>query len=246
MKNYIFELKIEIDDLAVIRDTVCIFAESKAEAQQGANRLAFDWWGMPSSFDADAGVWRARNDEERDANVSAVPKFRCRASQTKLAFLKRARGKIQQFDALNVTDEYMMFLIQEAQESGMAAIDVSHLTDLFGAHVAEIASESEPISPQAVPPMTTVEVIATTHIKQYFGKLHERNGEQEYLHPVLIEANADADPTIELLRRAREFYPVEADAQDDGFYFYCGSIFIAPATLVEVTEEEYDVLKRYC
>jgi hypothetical protein len=244
MKNYIFELKIEIDNLAVIRETVCMLAESKAEAQQGANRLAFDWWGMPSRFDADARVWRAKNDDERDANVSAVPQYRCRASPAKLAFLKRARGKIQQFDALNVTDEYMMFLIQEAQESGMAAIDVSHLTDLFGARVAEMASESEPVAPEVEPPMTAVEVLNTTHTKRYFGKLHERNGEQAYLHHVLFET--DSDPTVELLRRARKFYPVEADARDDGFYFYCGSIFVAPATLVEVTEEEYDVLKRFC
>lgn len=57
---------------------------------------------------------------------------------------------------------------------------------------------------------------------------------------------ADADPTLELVRLAREFYPVEADAQDDGFYFFCGGIFVAPATLVEVTEDEYAVLKRYC
>lgn len=247
MKSYIFEIKVEIDNLAVIRDTVCMIAESKREAQQGANRLAFDWWGMPSRFDADAGAWRARNDEEHDANVSAAPEFMCRASHTKLAFLNRARGKIQQFDALNVTDEHMMFMIQEAQESGMTAVDVSHLTDLFGARVAEMASEHEGIPPETVPPpMTTVEVIAAASIKRYFCKLHERNGEQEYLHPVLFETDADADPTLELLRRAREFYPVEANAQDDGFYFYCGSLFVAPATLVEVSEAEYDVLKRYC
>ncbi len=63
MKNYIFEIKVEIDEVAVIRDTVCIFAESKREAQQGANRLAFDWWGMPSRYDPEAVVWRAQNDD---------------------------------------------------------------------------------------------------------------------------------------------------------------------------------------
>lgn len=246
MKNYIFEIKVEIDNLTVIRDTICIIAESKAEAQQDANRLAFDWWGLPSRYDADAGVWRAQNDDERDANVSAVPHFMCRASHTKLAFLKRARGTIQQFVAPNVTDEYMMFLIQEALESGMEAVDALHLTELFGACVAEIASEHEDIPPATVLPVTTVEMMAAASIKRYFCKLHERNGEQEYSHHVLFEANVDADPTIELLRRAREFYPVEADAQDDGFYFYGGSLFVAPATLVEVTKEEYDVLKRYC
>ncbi|MDD4962440.1 MAG: hypothetical protein PHI11_00830 [Gallionella sp.] len=77
-----------------------------------------------------------------------------------------------------------------------------------------------PLRTQAVPPVVTAEVMAETHIKRYFGKLHERNGEQEYLHHMLFEA----------------------DAQDDGFYFYCGSLFVAPATLVEVTEEEYEAL----
>lgn len=246
MKNYIFEIKIEMENRVVIRDTVCMIAESKHEAQQGANRLAFDWWGMPSRYDAEAVVWRAQNDDGCDANVSAVPRFRCRASQTKLAFLKQARGKIQQFDALNINDDHMTYMIQEAQESGMAAVDATHLTELFGARVAEMASEHEDIPPETVPPMATVGVIAAVTIKRYLGKLHERNGEQTYQHTVLFETDADADPTLELLRRAREFYPVEVDAQDDGFYFYCGRLFVAPATLIEITEEEYAVLKRYC
>ncbi len=173
-----------------------------------------------------------------------MPRFRCRASHTKLAFLKRVRGKIQQFDALNVTDEHMMFLIQEALESGMAAIDAVYLTELFGTRVAEIASEHEDFSPETMQLMTIVEVVATTHLKYYFGKLHERNGEQEYMNTVLF--TTDADPTLELARRARDFYPADVDARDDGFYFFSGSIFVAPATLVEVTEEEYAVLKRYC
>jgi len=80
-------------------------------------------------------------------------------------------------------------------------------------------------------------------MKKYFGKLYERNGDFEYSHPVLFEA--DADPVLELTRMAREFYPGTADERDDGFYFFCGGIYIKPESVVEVTGEEYAVLMRF-
>ena len=80
-------------------------------------------------------------------------------------------------------------------------------------------------------------------LKKYFCKLYERNGEQEYIHPLLFET--DAEPIAELVRRAKEFYPGNVDAQDAGFYFFCGGIYIEPESVVEVTEEEYSVLVRY-
>ena len=80
-------------------------------------------------------------------------------------------------------------------------------------------------------------------IKKYFGKLYERNGDFEYSHPVLFEA--DADPVLELTRMAREFYPGTADERDDGFYFFCGGIYIKPDFVAEVTEEEYAVLGKF-
>lgn len=87
-----------------------------------------------------------------------------------------------------------------------------------------------------------VEVTAL-NIKKYFGKLYERNGEYEYSHPVFFET--DSNPMTELTRLAREFYPDEAELQGGGFYFFCGGVYIATESVVEVTEEEYAVLKRF-
>lgn len=80
-------------------------------------------------------------------------------------------------------------------------------------------------------------------MKKYFGKLHERNGEYEYTHSVLFET--DAYPMAEMARRAREFYGDVAEEKDGGFYFFCGGIYVATESVVEVTEEEYAVLIRY-
>lgn len=83
-------------------------------------------------------------------------------------------------------------------------------------------------------------------MKKYFGKLHERNGEFEYIHPVLFES--DAYPWPVLVRMAREFYPGEADEADgenNGFYFFSGGICIKPDYVIAVTEEEYAVLTRF-
>ena len=80
-------------------------------------------------------------------------------------------------------------------------------------------------------------------MKKYFGKLYERNGEFEYVHPVLFET--DGYPWPELTRMAREFYPDQADEQDDGFYFFCGGIYIKPDYVAEVTCGEYAVLAKF-
>lgn len=80
-------------------------------------------------------------------------------------------------------------------------------------------------------------------MKKYFGKLHERNGDFEYSHLLVFET--DTDPIPELTGIARDFYPAEADEQDDGFYFFCGEICVSPESVVEVTEEEYAVLRKF-
>lgn len=85
--------------------------------------------------------------------------------------------------------------------------------------------------------------VTAPRMKKYVGKLYERNGEYEYWHPVLFET--EADPMSELTKLAREFYPDEADPQEDGFSFYAGGIYVAPESADEVTDEEYAVLKRF-
>ena len=80
-------------------------------------------------------------------------------------------------------------------------------------------------------------------MKKYLGKLYERNGEFEYVHPMLFEAIGD--PWPELTQMAKNFYPGQADEQDDGFYFFCGGIYIKPDFVAEVTDEEYAVLGKF-
>ena len=151
MSNYIFQIEINIYSVAVICDTVCIIAGNKAEAQQAANRLALNWWGMPNGYDPDVRWWLIRNDESGDAHVSAVPKFMCRASEAELKFLKRARNPIHQVKAAGITDESIIATILEAQEYGMEAVDHANLTGLFGDVVAShfaatsISSFSSPL-----------------------------------------------------------------------------------------------------
>lgn len=86
-------------------------------------------------------------------------------------------------------------------------------------------------------------VASPSGVSKYFCKLHERNGEFEYSHPVVFET--DADPMLTLRDMAREFYPDEADAQDEGYYFFCGAVCITPESVVEITVQEYAVLSRF-
>lgn len=47
---------------------------------------------------------------------------------------------------------------------------------------------------------------------------------------------------------AREFYPGDADESDgvgEGFYFFCGGIYVKPDYVIEVTDEEYAVLTKF-
>lgn len=124
----------------------------------------------------------------------------------------------------------------------------------FSAHLSKEQAEAKALldvlhlHPTVLTVLTAIkhdnEMEASNGAKKYFGKLYERNGEFEYRHPVLFEST-DIDPMPELTRMAREFYPDVADEQDEGFYFFCGGICVKPESVVEVTEEEYAVLKQF-
>jgi hypothetical protein len=136
MNKYIFQIRTTIYETAVIRETMCVVARNKTIAQLGANRLAFDWRGMPASYCADAGEWCIRNEESGDVKVSAIPQYMCRASESELAFLALALGSIYQVKAMNITDEDIIDTVNEAMESGMNWVEPAHLAELFGAALA--------------------------------------------------------------------------------------------------------------
>ncbi len=93
-----------------------------------------------------------------------------------------------------------------------------------------------------------INLMATTRpaispARQYFGKLYERNGEFEYTHLMLFQA--DDDPMAALNCIAKSFYSDEPDEQDGGYYFFCGGNYISAESVTEITEEEFAVLAKY-
>jgi hypothetical protein len=81
-------------------------------------------------------------------------------------------------------------------------------------------------------------------IRRFIGVLAERNGEFEYTHRVLFDLG-DLSPQDQLTRIAQSFYSSEPEEADGGYYFFCGGIYIAPKSVVELTEVEYAVLSKF-
>lgn len=83
-------------------------------------------------------------------------------------------------------------------------------------------------------------------MKKYLGKLQERNGEFAYNHNILFETSDNPETYLE--NYASTFYPGGhgEEVKDALYSFFGGQILVFVDSVVEVTDEEYLVLRKHC
>jgi hypothetical protein len=81
----------------------------------------------------------------------------------------------------------------------------------------------------------------------FFGRIEERNGEQEYALPIVFQAK-DENEARDVLDRIASGWYTHPDEPGDGesrYYFSGGALAAEADTCQEVPEEHYEVLKQY-
>ena len=83
--------------------------------------------------------------------------------------------------------------------------------------------------------------------KFIFIVLKERNGEYDYLHRSIHELSDDKRKTAKqfVQNYLKGFYGGDAEAGDGGYYFFNGEVFVEESSWSFVSEEIFNVLKRY-
>lgn len=84
-------------------------------------------------------------------------------------------------------------------------------------------------------------------MKYYVGTMRENNGGKEYNHTVVFELpDHVGTPEAALENMARDWYSEDDPEQEGATYMFdCGGIAVTPECYKEVTEQEYEVLKKY-
>lgn len=79
-----------------------------------------------------------------------------------------------------------------------------------------------------------------------FYQLKERNGEYEYLHSGVRSISTKLDPMKWADKNiCKQFYNTPPDAEDGGYYFNCGEVFVCINDAREITQAEYLTLQKY-
>ncbi|VVE17850.1 hypothetical protein [Pandoraea terrigena] len=77
----------------------------------------------------------------------------------------------------------------------------------------------------------------------FVGVLQERNGEYMYGHKVLLQVCGS--PEDKLRDIAQSFYDEEGEPSDNGFYHNGRELFLSPASVTPIEENEAKVLQRF-
>lgn len=82
------------------------------------------------------------------------------------------------------------------------------------------------------------ETDAGTDVKYFIGKLHERNGEYEYVHTLRFMTNGNPGKYLDDI--ASRFYDEDGGDEEDGSYsFNLGCIIVTPGICREITKDFY-------
>lgn len=81
-------------------------------------------------------------------------------------------------------------------------------------------------------------------MKYVFLELESRNGEYEYTHPSVhtLKNSIDLDEWSD--EYCRMFWG-EGEAEDGGYYFHGGCIWVGVSRVKEISKKEYDILCKY-
>jgi hypothetical protein len=79
----------------------------------------------------------------------------------------------------------------------------------------------------------------------YFGTIFERNREQEYTIPVVFTAENDDDAASTLDAIASGWYTYPDPPEDGADYSFGDGIFAGPDACRLITDEEFEVLRKY-
>lgn len=79
----------------------------------------------------------------------------------------------------------------------------------------------------------------------YVAVLDERNGEFAYSHLVKFALTSRRSPKKHLKDIAKSWYGGNAEAEDDGFYFFGGQIFVSPGEIYPVSEAIFAGVKEF-
>lgn len=76
--------------------------------------------------------------------------------------------------------------------------------------------------------------------------LMERNGDYEYIHKNIAEIKDEEMTAIEVVENyAKTFYMSNPEKCDNGYYFFGGEVFVGVNSWAFISEEEYNILKKY-
>jgi hypothetical protein len=89
-----------------------------------------------------------------------------------------------------------------------------------------------------------LEVEAESDVKFYIGKLHERNGEHEYVHTLRFMTNDDPDKYLDFI--ASRLYHEDGGEEDgESYSFEGGCIAVTPRICREITKEFFVQCHEY-
>lgn len=84
--------------------------------------------------------------------------------------------------------------------------------------------------------------------KYMFITIHEVNGDQEYTQPITCVVDKDADLKEKAIETLKEFYVdigAKYDEEEQLIEFYNGGIVCTLENFKEISEVEYNILKKY-
>lgn len=130
-KNFIFEMTVEIHETAHVRNMILVTAPTYQDAVLIARGVALDWWGEPTSCDAEN--WIIEHKQDATAYISADPTFKGEFTNAELKILGRACDYTRYE---RYSHEAVIAEIQEAMDSGMDKPPSAMLAKLFGEALA--------------------------------------------------------------------------------------------------------------
>ncbi len=81
--------------------------------------------------------------------------------------------------------------------------------------------------------------------KHLYVNLTIQDGERSYQKKIVTKVDKEAGNTVESHNIARDLYEGECEVEDGGYYFLGGQIHVSVLEVKEITEKEFDILKKF-
>ena len=133
MPKYIFRMMVAITEGADVDGLIVIEADTREQAARAASAHTLEWWGVPTGYSVESMGWEYEHQEQPGTWIDAKPTCKGEFSDAEIAIIRRATH-VTTCEVLS--DEEVIALIVDRQDSGMPRPPTEMLSALFGPEFA--------------------------------------------------------------------------------------------------------------